>query len=212
MNAVNSPSCASPYPRLAGDLSPKGLDAPMVLAGAHIAEFQGLGVLVDHLQGPRLILATERGISRRGFSVISLVEEGPILSLKSGVDTLRAGGYVLILADGRSGSRIQVDVCGRRIDIGRGSFAMARLASAPMLPVIARWKGRSIEICAGDLIPPSNESEMVVSYVRWLEGHLAEQHDEVRRIYIKFRSGGQLSKGSLVDSAFQESVSDLPIA
>lgn len=61
-------------------------------------------------------------------------------ALKHAVDTVRAGGVVAAVVDGPGGASCDPVVClGRQIVLRLGSFVIARVTGAPVVPVVARW-------------------------------------------------------------------------
>jgi hypothetical protein len=62
------------------------------------------------------------------------------------VEHLRAGGSVLLLADGPGHPRLRVPCLGRRVGLARGPFALARLTGALVVPVAAVASGDGVEV------------------------------------------------------------------
>jgi hypothetical protein len=171
-HTVSNPACASPYPRIINGRAALTASRATLLISAHAGEVLALDALLEVLPGPRVTLNSEDAFLRPGVRRVTTTDQGAVSALKDAVDTLRAGGSVLMMADGHVGSKINVQVGGRSFGLRRGAFAAARLTGTPVQPVIALWKGRSIEFCLGAPIPIGQEAEMAQAFARWLERYL----------------------------------------
>src|SRR5207248_647078 len=114
---------------------PTQLDGPMVLVTVHVGPFLALGAVFERLPGPRLALFYGNVVHRPGTRAVDVAESGYVFAAKCALDTLRGGGFVFSIADGVGGSRVEADLYGRRIAFPRGTFTIARLAGAPLLPI-----------------------------------------------------------------------------
>ncbi len=93
---------------------------------------------------------------------------------------LARGGFVVVALDVVPGPGFRVPCLGRTIELARGPFAMARLASAPLVPLVARWRRNGVEVEIGEALaggaPDSGaeawESALAASAGRWLESYL----------------------------------------
>jgi hypothetical protein len=195
-NAVGNPACSSPFPRAIGlGKIPTG-GGPTLLVGTHHSETLALSAVLEALPAPRVSLSLGAGVPRPGVQTVTITTNGAVAALKQAVDALRAGGSVLMLADGEVGERIHIELLGRPFGLGRGAFAAARITGTPIVPVLAQWKGRSIAFRVGLPIPVGPETDMVASFAEWLELHLPTPTDSADR--------------ALLEPVLEEAVSDLP--
>jgi hypothetical protein len=202
-NVIGHPACSSPFPRAVGLTETLTRGGPTLLVGTHHGEVLALSAVLETLPAPRVSLYVEGGVPRPGVHTIDIAETGAVAALKHAVDALRAGGSVLMLADGSVGERIHVQLGGQPFGLGRGAFAAARLAGAPMVPVTAQWKGRSIAFCVGTPIPAGPEADMVGAFTEWLAVQLP---------HATLPSGPRVGSAdrSLSERVSQEAVPDLP--
>lgn len=207
--AYMNPTRRWSYPRVISGPDPRALKGPMVLVSFHIGTPQVLGALFERLPGPRLAMFYGTVVPRPGNTVVDVAQNGWI-SAKRAVDTLRAGGFVFTMADGDGQARVEAHLWGRRIGLPRGTFAIARLAGAPLLPVTARWRGSAIEIVAGDPILPADEAEMAAALVSWLEAYLAEHPEEMRFLFLYLLHRVLLCDGALAEGPLEGLIPDLP--
>jgi hypothetical protein len=182
----------------------------MVVVSFHIGPVQTLGAIFERLPGPKLALFHRTPIYRPGIRVIDTAERTFAFAAKCALDTLKADGFVFSIADGVGQSQVEADVCGRRIVLPRGTFTIARLAGAPLLPVAARWRGPAIEIICGDPIAPGDESEMATALVRWLESYLIEHPDQAGPQLRELLQRAPLADGPRPQGALHDPVTDFP--
>lgn len=124
----------------------------------------------------------ERGTHLPGFEVASLEgdEQLRARALLRALDHLRRGLPVVVAADGTLGSPTEpVPCCGRGVRFRRGPFVLARLASAPIVPLCFRWTEGRIEVDADPpILPPPPgapaecETAMAAEVASWLERRL----------------------------------------
>ena len=153
-----------------------GFPAPAVLLTFHV------GLL--HLLGEALA-AREREILVVRHSPLYAVRPGQRIAfagggageraaaLKEAVDHLRDGGSVLVAADGEEGETVERPCLGGVLRLGRGAFAMARLAKVPLLPVVARPARGRVTVEVGE--PVAGPVEAAV----WLEEFLRRAPGEL---------------------------------
>lgn len=176
-----SPSTSWSYPRIASGPETADLRGPMVLATFHVGTLVPLGALFDRLPDEVLVMLTGSMPTRAGVETINVGggEWARIRATKAGVEMLRSGGFVFLAADWIGNARLRASLFGTTISLPSGAFALARLGNAPILPVTARWHGRSIRIVYGDPISPGPEVEMASRLLQWLERHLRENPGEL---------------------------------
>jgi hypothetical protein len=162
-----------PYPRVAAAPDPDSLNPPIVIAGLHLGAMTAIGALLHSLPGEVLSLVGGVAESRPGVTLVVVGEEESqrAAQMKRAVDAVRAGQTVFVAADAASGAP-EVEVLGHTVSFARGPFAIARLTGAPVVPVMARWRGRKIEIEAGERIEPADEVTMVGHFGAWLSEYL----------------------------------------
>jgi len=158
---------------------------PSAMVGTfHIGPTLGLGVLPDRLQGGRTLVLRgaqfplDRAVSKA--SVPGKSEQQRAAMFHDAVECLTDRGFVLVALDPQEATRLDVPFLGGTLRLARGPFAIARVARVPIVPVIARWEGREIELVVGDPLPPSrDENELAASAAKWLEGYLRSHPDEL---------------------------------
>lgn len=142
------------------------LRPPAILLTAHVGAIYLLGAAFDRLPAGRTVLRWapqhlpapgERNAPTAG----SL--ERRTNALRAAVAELGAGGYVVSTLDGGHGAATEGSVLGRRLDLGRGAFALARLTRAPVVPVVALWRGDRV-VC--ELAPAVEDAGAAA---RWLD-------------------------------------------
>jgi hypothetical protein len=210
LEAFADPTCLWPFPRVVGGPDPRRLTGPMVLVSFHLGTVEALGAIFERLPDPRLALWACCPVDRPGIRAVNLNQRGFAFAAKCALDTLRARGFVFSVADGVGESRVEVDVCGRRLAFPRGTFTIARLAGAPLLPLAARWRGPTIEVTSGDPIAPGDESQMAAALARWLEAYLMDHPGEARGDLHRLLHTSPLSNHAVAQGALQSAVSDLP--
>lgn len=205
-----NPTCAWPFPRVIAGPDARHLEGPMVIVSFHLGTVLALGALFEQVPGPRLALFHGSAVHRPGVRAIDIRESGGAFAAKCALDTLRGNGFVFSIADGAGRSHVHADLFGRRIGLQRGTFTIARLAGAPLLPVAARWKGPMIEIVAGEPIAPGDESAMATALVRWLEAYLVEHPADVNNQLLSLLRAAPLTDGARAQGALHDPIPDLP--
>jgi lauroyl/myristoyl acyltransferase len=102
---------------------------------------------------------------------------------------LAGGGFVVLALDVVQGAGLPVPCLGRTLALARGPFALARLAGAPLVPLVplvARWRRGGVEAEAGEPIavdpklgPADRERALAESAGRWLERYLLSSPSEL---------------------------------
>lgn len=205
--AVENPTRRWSYPHVVGGPDPKRLCGPIVFVTFHLGANRAHGAVFARLPGPKLALTNTM---ERSGTVVNIGRIGFVFAAKSALDTLRAGGFVFTHADGMGCSSIEAELFGRRIVLPRGTFTIARLAGAPLLPVAARWRGPAIEMVSGDRIAPGDESEMAAALARWVEAYLVEHPEEVHDHLLDLLRAAPLADRPVAQGALQCPVPDFP--
>jgi len=211
--AYLEPSQPRPYPRVHLGLDTNLLRPPMVLATFHVGHPLALMALAKQLPGEILVPFHANEI-RRGVQFIDVRVDDDLrmTAVYEGVRTLRHGGFVMTVVDGVGSSRLSVDLLGKRVPLSRGAFAMARLARAPILPLIAYWRGSAIQIIAGPLTESADEAEMAARVAAWLERYLIKHPGQLRALLAEVLASAPrlMLDGSHQDRA-QRGVADLAV-
>jgi hypothetical protein len=165
------------------------LRPPLVLGFFHVGAVQALGVAVERLPGPVLVLRQGSiHTPRPPVRVESTEGDGQrrAASFRRALDHLAEGGFVVMALDIVPGPGFRVPCLGRSIELARGPFALARIAGAPMRPLVARWQGGGVAAEAGEVIAaeamPDREAweeALAAEAARWLERYLLESPAEL---------------------------------
>ena len=177
-----APYRAWPSPDLAS------LRGPAVLATFHVGAMEMLGVTLDQLQTPVRVLMSGLPLSRASAVTVGRVPKndpvGRAAPVHDAVYALRRQQLVLVAVDGGEEGTFALECLGHTIRLGRGAFALARITGAPLIPLVARWRGTSIEPVIGEPIRPGGastdiERDLATAAVRWLERYLLESPGEI---------------------------------
>lgn len=156
------------------------LRPPLLLGTFHVGAVHALGPALERLPGP--VLALRQGRLYTGALEVMSTEGGEqsraAVVLRAG-SHLRAGGFVVLALDVVPGSGLAVSCLGRKLELARGPFALARLAGVPIVPLAARWRQERVEVRTGEALAPAGEAEMAASAARWLESYLLESPAEL---------------------------------
>ena len=149
------------------------LSAPLVLITAHVGALYLLAAGLDRLNTQRLTLRWS-ALHRTSPVEDSVFTSGPVVSrteaLRRALEGLRQGKVVVTALEGPHGSAEPGRLLGRRLDFGRGGFALARLAGVRIAPVAALWERGRVRIDFGR--PVEATAEAPVEMARWFEALL----------------------------------------
>lgn len=153
---------------------------PAVLTTFHVGPVGAIGEVVRRVPGE--ITALHRMDWRFPSNVAGVyvddTDMGQAAAFYHGVSALRRGGCVLILGDGPPGH--EVSLLGRVTTLKRGPYALARITGAPIVPLVARWTGASVDIVCGRPIQAiDDEAAMAQAMAAVLERHLLEHPGEI---------------------------------
>lgn len=178
------PSDRWPFPHVAAGPDPLALHGPMVLVGLHVGAVDAVGALLNRLPGEVVSLVDRQWPPQPKGQTISLSggEWDRVAALKRAAEVLRSGGFVFLVADGMGNARVETALLGEKVSWSRGGFELARLTGSPMLPVLALWRGRKIEIVAGELTLPSDAATMAGSLAAWLERYASRRPGLVKEL------------------------------
>jgi len=187
------------------------LRPPLVLCTFHVGAMQGLGAALERLPAP--VLALREGLlgtARPPLEIVSTHghDEGRAAAFHRCLDRLQRGGFAAMAIDLTAGPGPAAPCLGRWLTLARGPFALARLAGAPLVPIVARWRSGEIEIVLGEpfAAEPSSsggagamarENALAVAAAGWLERYLVASPGELGLGLLR----ALLAAGAAPDSA-----------
>lgn len=160
------------------------LRPPMIVSTFHVGPTFGLGMLSEWLQGETLVL---RGMqfpldraTRRNVNLVEGTDQQRAASFHRAIEQLRRDGFIIMALDPKEANRIAVPFLSGTLHLARGAFAMARIARVPIVPLVARWNGKEIDLVVGDPLPLSDDEQLLAaSAAQWLERYLLEWPGEL---------------------------------
>ena len=139
------------------------LRPPLVLVTAHVGALHLLAVALDRFAVPRVVLrwtpvhelSPEESVAPTAGGLAARTG-----ALRRGHQALREGQFVVTALEGPHGASEPGILLGRRMDFGRGAFALARASGASVVPLAACWEGSRAVVEVGspiapDLAPPA---------------------------------------------------------
>ena len=90
----------------------------------------------------------------------------------------------MIAVDPQSSTGSPVPFLGSQLALARGAFAIARLAEVPLIPVAARWEGRTIAFTAGPRLTGTDETMLACAAAAWLETYVREHPAEFSQRFV----------------------------
>lgn len=159
------------------------LRPPLILETFHTGAMHALGPALEHLPGP--VLALRHGPMYTPRPPVELeTTEGDdqrrAATFQKMLACLERGGFVVTALDVAPGAHLRVPCLGRMLTVARGPFALARITGAPMVPLVARWRGGEVEVEAG---PPlgamDSEIRLAEAAASWLERYLSASPAEI---------------------------------
>jgi len=156
------------------------LRPPCVIVTFHAGPIQAFSAALERL-GRALVLRQVDPSHPRDITLLHTIGgDRGALGVVHGVRWLRDGGFVFVAIDPSApASRVDVPFQGRTLRLARGAFAMARIASVPLVPVVTRWRGSQIELVFGESLSGSDEQQLAAHVTRWFENYLAENPGEI---------------------------------
>lgn len=174
--AATRPGRRALHPEMVAEPGATQLAPPLILAFAHVGPYQALGWLLERLDADVLALVERRGfVPRPGMTIVTTGEDewAGARALGRAVAALRSGAFVFLAMDGQEAATIEAPALGGTIALARGPFALARITATPIVPLVARWRGLTIEVAVGDTVQPSlEEHAMAAEAAAWLERYL----------------------------------------
>jgi hypothetical protein len=168
------------HPRIVALPAPERLPPPLILATFHIGALPALAAVLERLDGEVIAVHRGRFAPRPGVTLVRTGDDEweRARTLDRAVRALRAGGFVFTALDGYGedgyeAATLEAPMLGGSVALARGGFALARIADVPMVPIVARWRGSSVEVECGDPIQPArDEGAMAAAVAAWLERYL----------------------------------------
>jgi lauroyl/myristoyl acyltransferase len=161
--------------------------APALLLNWHTGPYRAVGAAL-YLHGFRPLVIEHHSIPHSATVPLERVSAGgdpwrATAALKAAVDRLRSGGFVLLAGDAYEGAGgIEAAILGRRFVFRQGLAALVRHSGAPVLPVVASWRGASIDVTLHPPLelPAGGDAEGVVgATARWFDGYLRAHPEEL---------------------------------
>jgi lauroyl/myristoyl acyltransferase len=161
--------------------------APAILLNWHTGPYRAVGtalyvlgfepLVMEHHAIPHSVTVPLERVAAAGDTWTATA------ALKAVLDRLRCGGFVLMAGDGYEGARsVEAEVLGRRLTFRQGLATLVRLSGAPVLPIVASWRGGSIVVTLHpprDLWDGGDADAVVQACARWLDGYLRAYPEEL---------------------------------
>jgi hypothetical protein len=162
------------------------LRPPLVLGLFHVGAIQALGPAFERMPAPVLVLRQGLLVGEEGGFALETTE-GDLpwraAVLQRALQHLAGGGFVAVALDVAPGAGIRCPCLGGTLELPRGPFALARRAAAPIVPLVARWRRRSVEVIVGEALAPeaargqpagpaAAEQALAAAAASWLERYL----------------------------------------
>lgn len=176
------------------------LRPPLILGTFHIGAMHALGPALEHLPGP--VLALRHGPMYTPRPPVELeTTEGDdqrrAATFQKMLACLERGGFVVTALDVAPGASLRVPCLGRTLTLARGPFALARITGAPMVPLVARWRGGEVEVETGPpLGPRDTEVHLAEAAASWLERYLLASPAETGLALVRNLLLDEISPGS----------------
>lgn len=167
------------------------LRPPLILGTFHAGAVHAIGPALERLPAPVLALRQGPLFAPRPPLEVATTEgdeQSRAALFHRAVEHLGRGGFVAMALDVAPGAGLRATCLGRPLVLARGPFALARLTGAPIVPLVARWRGGGVEIVVAPhpLGPPSagreperEEVALASSAARWLESYLLASPAEI---------------------------------
>lgn len=153
-----------------------GLRPPLILGTFHVGAVHALGAASESLPGR--VLTLRHGLMYTPRPPVELVTTEGNTQRRAAVfqkmlSCLEDSGFVLTALDVAPGAHLRASCLGRALTLARGPFALARITGAPVVPLVARWRGGEVEVEAGaPLEGGEDEERLAASAGTWLERYL----------------------------------------
>jgi lauroyl/myristoyl acyltransferase len=165
------------------------LRPPLIIATFHIGPALALAAVAERAGVPVLGLRSrDLGVQRSpNVSIHSRLdtEEDRTASFLAAHRQLREGGFVFIAVDPEREGGTPVPFMGRTLRLARGAFALTRMTGVPIVPIVPRWDGTSIEFTVGPALYGPDEATVAADAARWLELYLREHPGELSNHLVR---------------------------
>ena len=170
----------APRVRFANAAAAAELQAPLMFITAHVGALPLLAAGLDRLGTERLALRWS-ALHETAPGEESAFTLGPLAArteaLRRGLERLRQGKIVVTALEGTHGSADPGRLFGHRLDVGRGGFALARLAGVPIVPVAALWVRNRVQVALGR--PLATTADAPAETALWFEGLLRRSPSQI---------------------------------
>lgn len=170
----------TPRVRFANAAAAAELEAPLVFITAHVGALHLLAAGLDRLGTERLALRWS-ALHETAPGEESAFTLGPLgartEALRRGLERLRQGKFVVTALEGAHGSAEPGRLFGHRLNVGRGGFALARLAGVPIVPVAALWERNRVQVALGR--PLATTADASAETALWFEGLLRRSPSQI---------------------------------
>jgi hypothetical protein len=175
------------------------LRPPLILGTFHVGAVHAFGPALERLPGP--VLALRHGplySPRPPVEIVTTEGDGQqrAATFQRALAHLESGGFVVLALDVVPGSGLPTSCLGRTLELARGPFALARLAKAPLVPLVARWRRGGVDIEIGNAIDGDAENDLAISAARWLERYLLDSPAELGLGLLRRLLGSEPMVGS----------------
>jgi hypothetical protein len=176
-----------------------GLRPPLILGTFHVGALHALGAAIEHMPGR--VLALRQGLMYTPRPPVELLTTEGDTQRRAAVfqkmlSCLEDGGTVLTALDVAPGASLRVPCLGHSLTLARGPFALARITGAPIVPLVARWRGGEVEVETGPpLEGPDDEERLAASAAVWLERYLLASPAETGLALVRNLLLDEISRG-----------------
>jgi hypothetical protein len=156
-----------------------GTTQPVIFISLHAGALAAIGALFQRM--PRRVAALHRMEWRLPSNVESIyvapTDEGGAAGFRRALELVRGGDHAFMPIDGHG---IDVPLLDRATSFSRGPFALARLTGAPIVPLVAQWRGGRVDIFVGEAVAAGDdEEEMALAVADGLDRHLRAHPSEI---------------------------------
>lgn len=195
---------AGPAPIRSLVRSGEGLAAlrpPLLLATFHAGAWNALGPALERLDRPVLVLRESLLYAPAPPVEVAVTggdEQRRAAAFQRALVALERGAFVVAALDMPAAPGVRTRCLGHSLELARGPLALARLSGAAMVPVVARWRRRGIDVTAGPVIarasalrsdsgrergqaadPAGWEAGLAAGVAEWLEAYLLASPEEL---------------------------------
>jgi hypothetical protein len=186
--ATEQPDARWPFPQL--DAPVAELPSRAVLAAFHVGALSALGAVLEALPG-EVVALHGAGQQRRNLTNVVVGRHGRSRAFRQAIAAVERGESVFLTVDPREGhATIPVRILNRDACFARGAFALARITSAPLVPLAGEWKGTRLRVHVGAAIRGDDELAMGAQAAAWLDELVRRHPDLITRRFIAVYGGG----------------------